>query len=156
MYFFTQHLHKKVNYAKISRMSSKVRNQEVFSYDRYILGVEGSSHVLIFTKNHGCPVYISCHRVLRNLEGTQKPLCTTGDPLVSWWRQHNYKLPPSDVNLCSYVFYDFFATDFYLIQAVPRDKACKGKLCDSHCSSSSCPCLVSECRIHWILEVFSM
>ena len=160
---------RKINYSKISRNTAKVRSQEVSNFDRFVvLGVEGTAHVvLIFTKTNeesmrlltyknltpGCCVFLLCPRVLGFLKGTQNPLCYTGDPLVPCPRRNIYKVPPADVNLCSYVFFDFIATNFKLIQAVPRDKACRGKLCDSQCITSSCPCLVADTRTHWVLDI---
>ena len=104
-----------------------------------------SRQQLTFKKiNPGTPVYLLCTRVKGFLKGTQNPLWSTGDLLIPCVRLNMFRLPPADVNLCSFVYFDFLVTNFQLIQAVPRDMCCRGKLCDSQCVGNTCPCLVAN------------
>ena len=68
-------------------------------------------------------------------------------------RVTTFKLPPTDVAYASYVFFDFVPTNFKVIQAVPKDKICEGKLCDGQSSSSSCGCIVARAKKHWALSL---
>ena len=157
----------KINYYKLARNSFKSKNQEVNAYDRFIvLGVEGSNHVLLtFTQTAqetrrilcysqniepGIPVWVLCPKVIGYLKGTQNPLVRIGDPLIPTDRGIIYKAPPVDINLPSYVFFDFVPTNFRIIQAVPKDNVCSGKLCDAQ-GTNPCPCIVAESKKHWAI-----
>ena len=160
---------KKISFFKSNKNNSKIRSQEVSSYDRFVvLGVDGTQHVLLaFTNNSeescrllnfktlepGQPVWILCPKVIGYLKGTQNPLIKTGDPLIPCARSDLFCLPPSDVNISKYVFFDFLATNLRVTQAVPLDNVCRGKLCDSQCKPTNCPCLVAETKKHWALSV---
>ena len=160
---------KKISFFKSNKNNSKIRSQEVSNYDRFVvLGVHGTQHVLLaFTNNSeessrllnfktlkpGQPVWILCPKVIGYLKGTQNPLIKTGDPLVPCARSNLFSLPPSDVNISNYVFFDFLATNLRVTQAVPLDNVCRGKLCDSQCKPTGCPCLVAETKKHWVLSV---
>ena len=159
---------KKINYFKHARHSCKNKNQEVNNFDRFIvLGVEGTSLVLLtFTQNSlesrrilcysqmmepGTPAWVLCPKVMGYPKGTQNPLVKFGDPLVPTERGIIYKAPPVDISVPNYVFFDFIPNDFRVIQAVPKDNVCSGKLCDSQ-GNNPCPCIVAESKKHWALK----
>ena len=162
---------KKINYVKQTRgNASKFRHNEVTSYDRFIvLGVEGTQHVLLmftmtseetrrlltFNKHiaPGTPVWLLCGKVIGFLKNTQNPLIKTGDPLVPTNRGILYKSPPADVSIGSYVFFDFVATNFMVVQAVPKDNICTGRLCDAQGPSNNCGCLCAPPQKHWALSL---
>ena len=158
---------KKINYFKPARHTFKTKHQEVNNYDRFIvLGVEGTNHVLLtFTQSSlesrrilcysqsmepGTAVWVLCPKVIGYLKATQNPLIRIGDPLIPTARDVVYKLPPVDVNVPNYVFFDFIPTNYRLIQALPKDNVCSGKVCDGQ-TSNPCPCIVAESKKHWAL-----
>ena len=158
---------KKINYYKPAKNTFKSRYQEVNNYDRFIvLGVEGTNHVLLtFTQTSmesrrilcysqhlapGCPVWVLSPKVIGYLKTTQNPLIQFGDPVVPTGRGNVHKPPPTDINIPNYVFFDFIPSNFRILQAMPKDNVCSGKLCDAQ-GSNPCLCIVAESKKHWAL-----
>ena len=162
---------KKFNYVKQTRHNaSKFRQNEVSNYDRFIvLGVEGTQHVLLmFTSSSeetrrlltynkfispGTAITLLCPKVIGYLKNTQNPLVKTGDPLVPSLRGNILKPPPADVSLGNYVFFDFLATNLRIVQAVPKDNVCMGKLCDAQGTATNCCCISAPPQKHWALTL---
>ena len=159
---------KKLTYYKPAKNTFKVRHQEVSSYDRFLIfGVEGTNHVLLsFTQTSlesrrilgysqqitpGTPVWVLCPKVIGYLKTTQNPLISINDPLIPSARWTLYKAPPNDINVPNYVFFDFQPTNFRIVQAMPKDNVCTGKLCDAQGANPPCSCIVAESKRHWAI-----
>ena len=148
-----------------------MRHNEVSTYDRFVvLGVDGTRHVfLCFTQDAehskrlmgnwnvikpGLPVWLLSPRTLGYMKGTQSPLITTGDPLIPCESLNIFQNPPSNVNVASYVYFDFQATNLKVLAAMPKEDTCIGRLCDAQGENqTNCPCISTASKKHWALEI---
>ena len=144
---------------------------EPISYDRFhLFGIPNSAHVIIIFSateamsrsflrfgSHiqpGTEVFILMPSVKGAIHNT--PIVATNDPFVPVRQETQMDqniLPPTNVDLPGYVFFDFVTRDIALEMATATSGVCRGVLCDGQSGLDSCGCTFSPARKRWALSL---